>query len=181
VAFDDLRRSQMSMVSGMLSGARGTTDDFKLQARFGLEGSELPLQSYSCALRLKSSILLQGRMHIFPRHIGFASDLLGQAAKTVVIKLSNITEIKKAKTAMVLSNAILIRTELGESIFFTSFLYRNDAYYIIHDLWAIAKGIAAVIDGQENAFVLPNSKSSQISPGMTRMCLESADERETNR
>ena len=117
----------------------------KLQARFGLRGTELVLGSYSCALKEKHSILLQGRLYIFPHHIGFACDLLGQV-KSIVLLLSDIVSIKKAKTALVVPNAINIEVSNGESFFFASFLSRNEAYGLVHDLWKIARGVAAVND-----------------------------------
>jgi hypothetical protein len=128
--------------------------DGKLQARFGLPCSELLLASYSCAMKLKHSILLQGRMYVFPRHIGFACDLLGQV-KSISLRFSEIDSIKKAKTALVVPNAISIQTNNGNAYFFASFLSRNEAFRLVYDLWAIAKGVAKAqhLDGMESAGV----------------------------
>jgi hypothetical protein len=128
----------------------------KVQDRFGLPYSELVLGYYSCALKLKHSILLQGRLYIFPRHLGFACDLLGQA-KSITIKFSDIESVRKAKTALVVPNAIDIQTVNGESYFFASFLSRNEAYRHVHDLWAIAKGVAAADIDQVACLVGPGS------------------------
>jgi hypothetical protein len=124
----------------------------KVQARFGLPCSELVIGYYSCALKLKHSILLQGRVYIFPRHLGFACDLLGQV-RSISLKFSDIISVRKAKTALVVPNAIDIQTINGDSYFFASFLSRNEAYRHIHDLWTIAKGVAAADIVESEDFV----------------------------
>jgi hypothetical protein len=88
--------------------------------------------------------------------LGFACDLLGQA-KSIAVKFSDIVSVRKAKTALVVPNAIDIQTINGDSYFFASFLSRNEAYRHVHDLWAIAKGVAAADIVQADCLVDPGS------------------------
>ncbi len=114
--------------------------DCKVQLRFGLPNTEIVLGKYVCALQRKHGALLQGRLHVFPNYVAFACDLPG-FVHSLVLKLSDVSLVKKAKTLVVVPNSIEISMLGGSSYFFTSFLSRNDAYHTIHDLWSIAKGI----------------------------------------
>jgi hypothetical protein len=96
-------------------------------------------------LKQKSAFLLQGRLYVFPHHVGFACDFLGQN-RTTIFKFSDISSMKKAKTAMFVPNAIEISISSSERYLFTSFIYRNEAYRMIHNLWAITKGIVVFQD-----------------------------------
>jgi hypothetical protein len=129
-----------------------------LQGRFGLPPTELLLESYSCALKQKNSILLQGRLHVFPHHIGFACDLISQT-RSIVLNFSDIAAIKKAKTVIFVPNAIEIITCSEDRYIFASFLYRNEAFRMIHNLWAIARGIAAF---QERHATISNDPNVQV-------------------
>jgi hypothetical protein len=80
--------------------------------------------------------LRQGRMFVFPNYVAFASDNF-----SVLLKLSEISRVKKAKVLLIIPNSIEIRMVEGTRHFFTSFLSRNKAYNQICDLWLIAKGI----------------------------------------
>lgn len=122
-----------------------STSPAALQSRFGLPLTEILLESYACALKQKNSILLQGRIYVFPHHIGFSCDLIGQT-RTISLNFSEIAAIKKAKTVIFVPNAIEIITTDDERYVFASFLYRNEAFRMMHNLWAIAKGIAAFQD-----------------------------------
>jgi hypothetical protein len=134
-----------SLTASLAPEAIFATSSPALQIRFGLPPTELVLESFACALKQKSAILLQGRIYVFPHHVGFACDILGQN-RTIIINFSEIFSMKKAKTAMFVPNAIEISTGSSERYVFTSFIYRNEAYRMINNLWAIAKGIAAFQD-----------------------------------
>ena len=98
------------------------------------------LAKYLCALQRKNGTLLQGRMHIFPNYVAFACDLPGYM-HSILLKLADVSLVKKAKTLLVVPNSIEIRMIGGTNYFFTSFLSRNDTYHLIFDLWSIAKGV----------------------------------------
>ena len=61
----------------------------------------------------------------------------------MLLKLSEVSRVKKTKTLLIIPNAIEIRMAEGTSYEFTSFLSRNEAYHQIYDLLLIAKGIEA--------------------------------------
>jgi hypothetical protein len=126
----------------MRSDNAHNSTDFKVQTRFGLPKTEIVLGKYLCALQRKNGALLQGRMHVFPNHVAFACDLPG-FTHSVLLKLADISQIRKAKTLVVVPNSIIIRMINGTGYFLTSFLSRNDAYHLIYDLWSIAKGVEA--------------------------------------
>uniref|UniRef100_A0A7S4P844 VASt domain-containing protein n=2 Tax=Guillardia theta TaxID=55529 RepID=A0A7S4P844_GUITH len=113
-----------------------------LHRRFNLPSSELLIEDYACALQ--EMILLQGRMYLFPRHVCFACDLLG-SVRSIVIPYSEITDIRKAKTAYIIPNAIEI-TVTDNKYLFTSFLFRREAYKGLSNFWAISKGISRALE-----------------------------------
>ena len=79
-----------------------------IHRRFNLPISELLIEDYACALHC--TILLQGRLYIFPRHVCFACDLLGNV-RSLVIAFADILDIRKAKTAFIIPNAIEVSKE----------------------------------------------------------------------
>ena len=72
-------------------------------------------------------------MYIFPRHVCFACDLLGNN-KSIKIDFHDIIDIKKAKTALIIPNAIKILTPSRKFIF-TSFIFRDEALKGLQSLW----------------------------------------------
>ena len=70
----------MSALQGHEIDDEGDRDP--LHRRFNLPLSELLIEDYACALY--STILLQGRLYIFPRHVCFACDLLGNVRSLVI-------------------------------------------------------------------------------------------------
>ncbi len=113
-----------------------------MRTRFGLPNSEIVLGKYVCALHRKRGSLLQGRIYILPNYVAFTCDLPG-FTHSILLKLADISLVKKAKTLLVVPNSIEIRMIGGQRYFLTSFLSRNDAYHLIYDLWSIAKGVEA--------------------------------------
>ena len=128
-------------------------------SRFGLPRTDIVLASYACALKQKKLILLQGRLYVFPHHVGFACDLLGNS-KTIKVRIADIIAINKKTTIKFIPNAIEIVTNDGRFVF-TSFLTRNDAFRVLHDLWAIASGISAI---EEQAAPAPSRELTLPAP-----------------
>uniref|UniRef100_A0A7S0LV29 GRAM domain-containing protein n=1 Tax=Cryptomonas curvata TaxID=233186 RepID=A0A7S0LV29_9CRYP len=108
------------------------------QARFSLPSTEDVLGIYICALQKRNGSLRHGRLYIFHNYVAFASDLPG-FSYSMLLKLVDVSRIKKAKTLLVVPNAIRFYMVEGTSHCFTSFMSRNEAYYQILDLWLIAK------------------------------------------
>ena len=124
-------------------GLQQIGSDCKVRARFGLPNTEIVLGKYICALQSKHTSLLQGHMHVFPNYVAFACDLTG-FTHFILLKLSDVSRVNKAKAFGVVPNSIEILMLGGTRYFITSFLSRNEAYHLIYDLWSIAKGIEAV-------------------------------------
>jgi hypothetical protein len=118
------------------------SDRSESYARFELPRTEHVLAKFYCALQCGSFALSQGRLYVFPGHVAFGCKIPGQM-QTVVIKLSDVSKVRKAKTLSLLPNAIEINKFDGTKYFFTSFLSRNDAFHLIQDLWFVSKGISS--------------------------------------
>ena len=125
---------------GSFSSCKGEASTVAVRGRFGLPSTELLLAKYHCALRSNTLSLSQGRLYVFPRHVAFACDVIGHV-QSILVRLSDVAQVKKAKTLLLLPNAIEIRLIDGTNYFLTSFLSRNEAYHQIRDLWSISKGI----------------------------------------
>jgi hypothetical protein len=123
-----------------LGSKRGTSG--KVQARFGLPSTEIVLEKYVCALQRNQEPEHRGKLYVFPNYVAFACDLPGDSC-SMLLKLSEVSRVKKAKTLFVLPNAIEVHMTGGKTHHFTSFLSRNEAYNQIYDLSLIAKGIEA--------------------------------------
>ncbi|ONM23748.1 Protein VASCULAR ASSOCIATED DEATH 1 chloroplastic [Zea mays] len=78
-------------------------------------------------------VILQGHMYLFLHHICFYSNIFGYETKKT-IPLQEVTDVRKAKTAAIFSNAIEIVAG-SRRHFFGSFLSRDEAYQIIVDGW----------------------------------------------
>ena len=144
-----------------------------LQARLGLPSTEVLLAKYHCALRTHSLSLCQGRLYIFPKHVAFVCDVIGQT-QAILVKLVDVAHVKKAKTLMLLPNAIEIRLIDGKSFFLTSFLSRNEAYHQLYDLWSISKGIEQagnhcdLRDVSSKLFTAANERCADITKNTPR-------------
>ncbi|ONM23751.1 Protein VASCULAR ASSOCIATED DEATH 1 chloroplastic [Zea mays] len=75
----------------------------------------------------------EGHMYLFLHHICFYSNIFGYETKKT-IPLQEVTDVRKAKTAAIFSNAIEIVAG-SRRHFFGSFLSRDEAYQIIVDGW----------------------------------------------
>ncbi|KAJ3278992.1 GRAM domain-containing protein 2B [Blyttiomyces sp. JEL0837] len=85
----------------------------------GLPEDEPLYSEHICACE-RNQILQQGKMYLTPRFFAFHSNILGYQTD-VIIPLQDVTSIDKAKTAIVIPNAIVITT-VERPYFFASFL-----------------------------------------------------------
>ncbi|PWZ37355.1 Protein VASCULAR ASSOCIATED DEATH 1, chloroplastic [Zea mays] len=120
---------------------------------FRLPPDEVLVQDFNCALQenillqeisvilnlaflmdfILKCVILQGHMYLFLHHICFYSNIFGYETKKT-IPLQEVTDVRKAKTAAIFSNAIEIVAG-SRRHFFGSFLSRDEAYQIIVDGW----------------------------------------------
>jgi len=106
--------------------------DNKLQVVLQLFGKVgTPKADYSCAV--ESTILLHGRMYITERFLNFYSNFFG-VEKKIVIPLSVILEIEKANTALVIPNALAVKTS-RKTYIFRSFWDRDSTYDLLCRQW----------------------------------------------
>lgn len=121
----------------------------ELVKMFDLPEDEKLVEEFNCALHKK--ILLQGHLYIFQEHLCFYSNVFRH--RTVrVIPFKSITVVRKAKTALVVPNAIEI-TANGKKEFFTSFISHEKAYRLIITLWSQNSGYAKLFLGSEPRFL----------------------------
>ncbi|EPS59808.1 hypothetical protein M569_14998, partial [Genlisea aurea] len=98
---------------------------------FRLPSDETLIQDYNCALQ--DNFLLQGHMYLFDHYICFYSNLFGFETKRI-IPFQEITSIRRAKAVAVFPTAIEIITS-EKKYFFTSFLFRDEAFKLIDEGW----------------------------------------------
>ncbi|XP_050713278.1 protein Aster-B-like isoform X3 [Eriocheir sinensis] len=96
-----------------------------------LPSDERLIVDYSCALQ--KDILVHGRLYVTPNYFCFYSKIFGWET-FVSIKSKDIVAMTKEKTALVIPNAVEIRTE-GEKHFFTSFASRDKTYLMLFRIW----------------------------------------------
>lgn len=110
-----------NVASASTSSASTTTNDLFLLNEFGNVGEKL--FEYSCALETSPlsgfNILIHGTMFLCTNYLCFYSNLF--QGKKIRIAYSNINEITKENTALVIPNAISIITYRKEYIFRTFF------------------------------------------------------------
>ncbi|XP_027015347.1 GRAM domain-containing protein 2B isoform X1 [Tachysurus fulvidraco] len=90
--------------------------------------SEDLLHAYICALQRE--VPYHGRLYITENNVCFHSSVLLKATK-VVIPVSNITVLKKQNTALLVPNALSIRSNLGEKYLFVSLRNREGCYRLL--------------------------------------------------
>ncbi|RUS19832.1 hypothetical protein BC937DRAFT_86840 [Endogone sp. FLAS-F59071] len=91
------------------------------------------IEDYGCALQ--KEILVQGRLFISENHICFNANIFGW----LVIAFTDIVDIEKRTTAMIIPNAVQIST-LHAKHFFSSFLVRDQAFDQLFEIWKVARG-----------------------------------------
>ncbi|KAK4411178.1 protein VASCULAR ASSOCIATED DEATH 1, chloroplastic [Sesamum angolense] len=97
---------------------------------FRLPPDEVLIQDFNCALQ---EFLLQGHMYLFVHYICFYSNLFGFETKKI-ISFHEITSVRRAKAVAVFPTAIEIMAG-GKKYFFTSFLFRDEAFKLISEGW----------------------------------------------
>ena len=118
-------------VKTSLSTPPRTPAQRRLRELFGIPPTETLLVDYMCALHKK--ILLQGKMYVFENFICFHSNVFGYV-KTRTIPFDRITLINKAKTALLIPNAIEITCD-GKTEFFTSFVFPDRSFRLVTEQW----------------------------------------------
>ncbi|KAL9964996.1 hypothetical protein ACROYT_G028719 [Oculina patagonica] len=96
-----------------------------------LPESEQLIVDYSCALQ--RDILVHGRLYISQNWLCFYANIFGWET-FVTIQCTEITSIRKEKTALVIPNAVQVCTE-SEKYFFASFISRDTAYTVLFRIW----------------------------------------------
>ena len=92
----------------------------------------------------------QGRLYVFDSFICFYSNVFG-VERRKIIALQNVTQIVKARTALVVPNAIEVVTLDGKRDFFTSFITHDRAYRLMLSAWAAKSPFAEVFFAQRAA------------------------------
>ncbi|KAM4810427.1 GRAM domain-containing protein 2A-like [Rhinophrynus dorsalis] len=95
---------------------RDVTEDEELQ------------DSFTCALQRE--VLYQGRLYISSNHLGFYCNMLRKEIK-VLIPVSSVVILKKANTALLVPNALSVRTIEGEKYLFGSLRNRELCYQAV--------------------------------------------------
>ncbi|KAI9033981.1 GRAM domain-containing protein [Phycomyces nitens] len=106
---------------------------------------DMLIEDYGCALQ--KEILLQGRMYISENHVCFNANIFGWVTN-LVIAVSDIVEIEKRSTAIIIPNAIQIST-LHAKHSFASFLSRDQAYDLLVDVWRCVRPPQQPIEDQK--------------------------------
>ncbi|KAI4896842.1 hypothetical protein NFI96_016904 [Prochilodus magdalenae] len=93
--------------------------------------SEDLLHAYICALQRE--VPYHGRLYITDSNVCFHSSVLLKATK-VVIPVSTINVVKKQNTALLVPNALSIRTNLKEKYLFVSLRNREGCYNLLRSV-----------------------------------------------
>ncbi|XP_060797262.1 GRAM domain-containing protein 2B isoform X2 [Neoarius graeffei] len=129
--------------------------------------SEDLLHAYICALQRE--VPYHGRLYITENNVCFHSSVLLKATK-VVIPVSNITVLKKQNTALLVPNALSIRSNLGEKYLFVSLRNRDGCYRLLRAVCSYPDDCSAnsspLFSSTENSFdqsKLVNSSQSSLT------------------
>ncbi|KAI8143587.1 GRAM domain-containing protein [Fennellomyces sp. T-0311] len=93
---------------------------------------EQVIEVYRCALQ--KDILVQGHLYVSEHHVCFKANIFGWVTN-MVLSFADIVAIEKRKTVKMIPNAIEIRQRNNQKQLFTSFLSRDQAFSVMHDLW----------------------------------------------
>lgn len=137
-----------------------------------LPESEDLLHAYICALQRE--VPYHGRLYITDNHICFHSSVLLKATK-VVIHVSNVSVLKKQNTALLVPNALSIRTTDGEKFLFVSLRNREGCYKLLRSVCLQSEdgstNSSPLFSSAENSFdhqskLLPNSSQSSLEDSL---------------
>ncbi|XP_056425639.1 GRAM domain-containing protein 2B-like isoform X2 [Hyla sarda] len=87
--------------------------------------------SFTCALQRE--VLYQGRLYISHSHLGFFCSMLRKEIK-VLIPVSSVILVKKANTALLVPNALSVRTIDGDKYLFGSLRNREMCYHAVRSV-----------------------------------------------
>uniref|UniRef100_A0A8C9L2J9 GRAM domain-containing protein n=1 Tax=Serinus canaria TaxID=9135 RepID=A0A8C9L2J9_SERCA len=96
-----------------------------------LAEQDVLLGCFSCAWQREMPY--HGRLYVSSRHICFHSNLLLKDIKAVV-PVTSISALKKTNTALLVPNAISIRTAKGEKFLFVSLRQREATYQLLRSV-----------------------------------------------
>ncbi|KAM4883973.1 uncharacterized protein FYW23_013184 [Sylvia borin] len=106
--------------------------DSSYRRAFGeLAKQDVLLGCFSCAWQRE--VPYHGRLYVSSRHICFHSNLLLKDIKAVV-PVASISAIKKTNTALLVPNAVSIRTVKGEKFLFLSLRQREATYQLLRSV-----------------------------------------------
>ncbi|CAI5799110.1 Hypothetical predicted protein [Podarcis lilfordi] len=89
------------------------------------------LQTFSCAWQRE--VPYHGRLYISENHVCFYCSMVHREVK-VVIPVPSISILKKANTALLVPNAVCIRTSDGEKFLFGSLRSRETVYQVLRSI-----------------------------------------------
>ncbi|XP_042334129.1 GRAM domain-containing protein 2A-like [Sceloporus undulatus] len=89
------------------------------------------LETFSCAWQRE--VPYHGRLYVSQNHVCFYCSMIRREVK-VIIPVPTISVLKKANTALLVPNAICIRTEEGEKFLFSSLRSRESAYRLLRSI-----------------------------------------------
>ncbi|KAG8593863.1 hypothetical protein GDO81_000973 [Engystomops pustulosus] len=87
--------------------------------------------SFTCALQRE--VLYQGRLYISHNHLGFFCSMLRKEIK-VLIPVNSVIIVKKANTALLVPNALSVRTTDGDKFLFGSLRNREMCYHAVRSV-----------------------------------------------
>lgn len=129
--------------------------------------SEDLLHAYICALQ--KEVPYHGRLYITESNVCFHSSVLLKATK-VVIPVATISVLKKQNMALLVPNAMSIRTILGEKYLFVSLRNRDRCYKLLQavcpQLDDFSANSSPIFSSAENSFdqsKLVNSSQSSLT------------------
>ncbi|CEO96386.1 VASt domain-containing protein [Plasmodiophora brassicae] len=102
---------------------------------------EAPISSYSCAL-LKKGFPIHGRLAVTRSFLVFTSPLL--LKKPVRMAFTSLLGVEKEKPGLMLPSALRVVDSEGTRVF-TNFIYFDQAFASIHELWRIQSAIAVAL------------------------------------
>ncbi|XP_027560965.1 GRAM domain-containing protein 2A-like isoform X1 [Neopelma chrysocephalum] len=106
--------------------------DGSYRRAFGeLAGRDALLGCFSCAWQRE--VPYHGRLYVSSRHVCFHSSLLLKDIKAV-IPVASISALKKTNTALLVPNALSIRTAQGEKFLFVSLRQREATYQLLRSV-----------------------------------------------
>ncbi|XP_041745670.1 GRAM domain-containing protein 2B isoform X2 [Coregonus clupeaformis] len=134
--------------------------------------SEDLLHAYICALQ--KEVLYHGRLYVTKHHACFHSSVLLKDTK-LVIPVTSVQILKKQNTALLVPNALSIRTE-GEKYLFVSLRNREACYKLLRSVCPQLKDGSAnsspVFSSAENSFdqdKLVNSSQSSLEDSFDQL------------